>query len=443
MSAKQCSSSSWRWLLPWPERRWRKAAAASRAGWREMTVPVWQAWRWWSTRPGWPAITDTDGSFRFAGVPAGTYSLSFTIGDHSDSASRGRGRRRRRPPRSTRPSTGTSAFAETITVISASRRIERIVDAPAAVTVVTEQEIEREAAHGQLPKLLEFTPGAEVTQSGVYDFNFNTRGFNSSLNRRVATLDRRARSCRSRFSAPRSGRRSPFALDDLASAELVRGPSAALYGANASSGVLNLVTKQPRVQPGRAAAADRRRAVDLQRRLPLGDGARRRLVREAAGRGAQQRRLHRLAPRRRRVHPALRRRGQTPTACRRKRCRSTRSTTTRSAFYGLRFDKYLGNGAALTFEGGSADVSEGPAFQTGIGRVQLVDVDAAVGARQLQHRALERPGLPDDPRRARARRRSSSGANLVLDTERTRLRGADQLGLRRRQGAAGARRLDL
>ena len=31
-------------------------------------------------------------------------------------------------------------------------------------------------------------PGAEVTQSGIYDYNFNTRGFNSSLNRRVATL---------------------------------------------------------------------------------------------------------------------------------------------------------------------------------------------------------------------------------------------------------------
>jgi hypothetical protein len=40
---------------------------------------------------------------------------------------------------------------------------------------------------GQVPKILEFTPGAEVTQSGLYDFNFNTRGFNSSLNRRVST----------------------------------------------------------------------------------------------------------------------------------------------------------------------------------------------------------------------------------------------------------------
>ena len=41
-----------------------------------------------------------------------------------------------------------------------------------------------------------------------------------------------------------------FPLDDLASVELVRGPSSALYGANAFNGVLNLVTKQPRYSEG-------------------------------------------------------------------------------------------------------------------------------------------------------------------------------------------------
>ena len=47
------------------------------------------------------------------------------------------------------------SFAETITVTSVSRRDERIIEAPAAVTVVTEQEIEREAATG---------PGAEAAR---------------------------------------------------------------------------------------------------------------------------------------------------------------------------------------------------------------------------------------------------------------------------------------
>ena len=83
-----------------------------------------------------------------------------------------------------------------------------------------EAEIENRAAHGQLPKLLEFTPGAEVTQSGLYDFNFNTRGFNSSLNRRVATIiDGRNPSIP--FLGAEEWSAVSFPLDDLASLEFV------------------------------------------------------------------------------------------------------------------------------------------------------------------------------------------------------------------------------
>src|SRR4029079_18315448 len=39
-------------------------------------------------------------------------------------------------------------------------------------------------------------------------------------------------------------------MGDIASIELVRGPSSALYGTNAYNGVLNLVTKQPRFSQG-------------------------------------------------------------------------------------------------------------------------------------------------------------------------------------------------
>ena len=141
------------------------------------------------------------------------------------------------------------AFQETITVVSASRNEERITEAPAAITSLPLEEIEVKAATGQLPKLFEFTPGAEVTQSGVYDYNLNTRGFNSSLNRRVATLiDGRDPSVP--FLGSQEWAAISFPLDDLAEAELVRGPSAALYGANASSGVINLVTKRPKDSQG-------------------------------------------------------------------------------------------------------------------------------------------------------------------------------------------------
>lgn len=142
-----------------------------------------------------------------------------------------------------------AGIAESITVTSASREVERIVEAPAAVTSVSEEEIEQRASTGQLPKLIEFTPGAEVSQSGLYDFNFNTRGFNSSLNRRVATLID-GRDPAVPFLGSQEWAAVSFPLDDIASLELLRGPSAALYGANASSGVLNVTTKPPRYSQG-------------------------------------------------------------------------------------------------------------------------------------------------------------------------------------------------
>ena len=122
----------------------------------------------------------------------------------------------------------TTGGYEKVKVVAGVERAGKIVDAPAAVTMITADQIEKEAAHGQLPKSLEYTPGAEITQSGLYDFNFNTRGFNSSLNRRISTyIDGRD------ISVVLLGAQEWAALsilDDLANLEFIRGPSAALYG---------------------------------------------------------------------------------------------------------------------------------------------------------------------------------------------------------------------
>ncbi|CAN5865887.1 hypothetical protein BH20GEM1_BH20GEM1_09530 [soil metagenome] len=131
-----------------------------------------------------------------------------------------------------------------ITVIGASRRPTRIVEAPAAVSVVTPEEVQREAVHGQLPKLFDNQPGIDVVQSGVQDFNINARGYNSSLNRRVLVLqDGIDRSVG--FLQAQEWTALSMPLDDLGRLELVRGPGSALYGANAFSGVLNISTPAP------------------------------------------------------------------------------------------------------------------------------------------------------------------------------------------------------
>jgi len=318
---------------------------------------------------GLKTATDADGRFVLEPVPAGSYEVLFHHGNWTATATVEVAEDEE--TRLDQVDTG-GTFAETITVFSASRRAERITEAPAAVTIVPAAEIERQASHGQLPKLLEFTPGAEVTQSGIYDFNFNTRGFNSSLNRRVAVLvDGREPSVP--FLGSQEWASISFPLDDLEQAELVRGPSAALYGANASSGVLNLITKRPRGSEGglvRLAGgelstvnADARWAGQLGGEWwgKLVGGIRKSGDFTVSRQGAAEYSVPCTA------------RGQTD-------CLPQEVVPLDPEddddikFLSGRVDRYVDEERGLfTLEGGWADVS-GPVFQTGIGRVQLVDV---------------------------------------------------------------------
>ena len=128
-----------------------------------------------------------------------------------------------------------------IVVEGASRAPERIVEAPAAISVVPQEVLQSVSITGQAPVALQSVPGVDVVQSGVNDFNVNARGFNSSLNRRVLVLqDGRDLAIAFLGSQEWNGMTQP--LEDLGKVEMVRGPGSALYGANAFSGVVNITT---------------------------------------------------------------------------------------------------------------------------------------------------------------------------------------------------------
>ncbi|MBA2291207.1 MAG: TonB-dependent receptor [Gemmatimonadales bacterium] len=136
-----------------------------------------------------------------------------------------------------------------LTVTTASREPERIVDAPAAVTLVDPRVLQNTAPTGQAPLALAQAPGVDIVQSGINDFNINARGFNSSLNRRVLTL-LDGRDLAIAFLGSQEWNTLPVALDELRSMELVRGPGSALYGANAFAGVINMISLSPREAQG-------------------------------------------------------------------------------------------------------------------------------------------------------------------------------------------------
>ncbi|HKI03733.1 MAG TPA: TonB-dependent receptor, partial [Thermoanaerobaculia bacterium] len=320
------------------------------------------------------ALTAGNGSYRIDGVPAGTHTLSFSLSDNSTTeagveVTAG-------AARTVNKSVDWDvSFAETITVTSVSRREERVTEAPAAVTVVSEEEIEREASSGQVPKLLEFTPGVDFTQSGLYDFNFNTRGFNSSLNRRILTLiDGRDPSVP--FLGAQEWAAVSFPLDELQTVELVRGPGSALYGANAFNGVLNMTTRTPRGSEGgkiRVTAGElNTKRADLRYAGGLGDSTYWKLT------GGYQQSDDFTRSRNSSVEYSSVCLTTTQTNCLRREARPLATEEAKIGFGGLRFDHYFGENAALTVEGGTASL-EGPTFVTGIGRVQVTDVDRPWG----------------------------------------------------------------
>ena len=314
-------------------------------------------------------ITDASGNYTLDAVPAGTYTLNFTAGEHTatqegvvvaDDAT----------VRADRQVDWRISMAETITVTSASRRTERIVEAPAAVTVVSTQDIEAVAASGQAPRVIESAPGVDFTQSGLYDTNFNARGFNSSLNRRILTLID-GRDPAIAFLGAQEWAALSLPIDEMATVELVRGPGSALYGPNAFSGVLNMTTKSPRDSQGgrllltggdlNTKRADVRHAGDIG-----GDWFYR-----VVGGYQQSDDFTRSRTTTAEYSTLCTAAGQA--GCLPREARPLALEEVTIGFGGLRLDKHFLN-SVLTVEGGYAAL-EGPVFQTGIGRVQVTDVE--------------------------------------------------------------------
>tara|TARA_A100001037_G_scaffold306771_1_gene355293 strand:- start:444 stop:4610 length:4167 start_codon:yes stop_codon:yes gene_type:complete len=128
-------------------------------------------------------------------------------------------------------------------VVTASRRRERVEDAPAAISVISKKEIRRES-NTNLGDYLKGTKGIDFTQSGIDSYNMTARGFNSSFSSRLLTLTdgRMANVPSLRLTAYNV---IPVSFEDVEQIEVVLGPASALYGPNAHSGVLNIVTSSP------------------------------------------------------------------------------------------------------------------------------------------------------------------------------------------------------
>ena len=128
-----------------------------------------------------------------------------------------------------------------IKVTSASRKEERAIDVAAAVFVITNDDIRR-SGMTTIPDLLRLVPGVQVAQINSNKWAVSVRGFNGLYaNKLLVLID--GRSVYHRIFAGVFWDAEDLLFDDIDRIEVIRGPGAALWGANAVNGVINIVTK--------------------------------------------------------------------------------------------------------------------------------------------------------------------------------------------------------
>ncbi|MBK8041371.1 MAG: TonB-dependent receptor [Haliscomenobacter sp.] len=137
-------------------------------------------------------------------------------------------------------------------VVSASRKAEKLTNAPATISVINARAI-TEFPSFNVAELLGRQRGVDYVRSGVLGIGINARGFNSAFNPKNLQINDARLSSLVATGLP-LGALSTTVKEDVERIEVILGPSSALYGPNAHNGLLNTITKDPRTSQGTTAA---------------------------------------------------------------------------------------------------------------------------------------------------------------------------------------------
>lgn len=140
-------------------------------------------------------------------------------------------------------------YSETV-VVTASKVETQIVNAPATVSVIDADRIENAGAQNY-GDLIRSVPGANVSQTSARDINITSRGATSTLSTtQIALLD--GRTIYQDFFGFVAWDFLPIDTSEIAQIEVINGPASAVWGPNAMTGVVNVISKTPRELDGTA-----------------------------------------------------------------------------------------------------------------------------------------------------------------------------------------------
>jgi len=126
-------------------------------------------------------------------------------------------------------------------VTSVAKKAQSLNDAPAAVFVISNEDIKRSGATS-IPDALRLAPGLDVARIDANKWAVSARGFNGRwANKLLVLID--GRSAYTRSFAGVYWENQDVMMEDIDRIEVIRGPGATLWGANAVNGVVNIITK--------------------------------------------------------------------------------------------------------------------------------------------------------------------------------------------------------
>ncbi len=185
--------------------------------------------------------TGTDGTFRFSTVEPGTYVVEVRfVGYRAQerTVTLGAGESRALDV-ALRPATQS---LETV-VVSASRRQEKVLDAPASISVFQPEEISRQTNTSTV-EAIRSAPGVDMAQTGIDRREVVLRGFNEAFSGATYVLTDYRQAAVPSLAVNVHSLMPNMSLD-VERIEVVRGPGSALYGPGVDSGVIHYFTKDP------------------------------------------------------------------------------------------------------------------------------------------------------------------------------------------------------
>jgi iron complex outermembrane receptor protein len=193
-------------------------------------------------------FTTASGTYRLQSVPAGTYTVRFTLPGWTIPEG---------APEVTINAGQTTTLSVSMTersfnlnpiTVTASKRVEKALEAPAAVEVVTREDIAQRPAVTPVDHVKE-QAGVDFVNTGLQQNYAVVRGFNNIFSGATLNLTdyriSRVPSLRVNIS-----HFNPTTNSDLDRVEVVLGPGSALYGPNAANGVIHYLTRSPIDDPG-------------------------------------------------------------------------------------------------------------------------------------------------------------------------------------------------